>query len=276
MRTSTNKSLPASIGSLLRRLYSDFQRGFNIHPGRGQVLVLMLFLGGCHDPQSSPQSTPSAQVGPDGAYHVFPGEDIQRAMDAAAHDPDHKTVIVHAGTYGPSKAGQAFLQFHHVHDGLVVQASGRVVLTAEAPHLAKAEMPSYPAVVNHVVYFGDGITNATVLRGFRITGANGYVDPLPNQHSFEPGLEPGLFFYWDGGAVKIFGRSYPTLEGCAIENNRTLLCGGGVSVEHRGRESAESGCHAGHSPGVSQIGERRNAERHRSQAKAEGSQAVTR
>src|SRR5437588_77206 len=32
-----------------------------------------------------------------------------------------------------------------------------------------------PPVVNHRLYFGDGVSRQPVLRGFRLTGANGYV-----------------------------------------------------------------------------------------------------
>jgi len=113
------------------------------------------------------------------------------------------------------------------------------VLTAANPEIADAADPGWPAVVNHVVYFGDGISRETVLRGFEITGANGFVtrsdDPLQIQPEIgHPALEKGLFFYLDGGAIKIFGRSYPTIEGVRAHDNATALCGGAVSVEHRG------------------------------------------
>ena len=48
------------------------------------------------------------------------------------------------------------------------------MLTAANPEIADSQAPSFPAVVNHVVYFGDGISTKTVLRGFRITGANNF------------------------------------------------------------------------------------------------------
>jgi len=47
-----------------------------------------------------------------------------------------------------------------------------VVLTAANSAIADKKAPSFPAVVNHVVYFGDGLSTKTVLRGFRVTGAN--------------------------------------------------------------------------------------------------------
>ncbi|MGZ0175056.1 MAG: right-handed parallel beta-helix repeat-containing protein, partial [Planctomycetales bacterium] len=90
---------------------------------------------------------------------------------------------------------------------------------------------------NHIVYFGDGVSAETTLRGFRLTGANGYthdrtLDQLES-NDFQPGLQPGLFYYLDGGAIKIFGRSWPTIENINFEHNWSILCGGAVSIEHR-------------------------------------------
>lgn len=173
-------------------------------------------------------------------FDVWPGDDIQEALELAAADPLRKTVTVHEGTYRPSREGQALVFFNARHDGVRLQAQGRVVLTAANPALADPRAPSYPAVVNHVVYFGDGVTADTVLRGFEITGANGFMTreegELAVDRSFEdePALRRALFFYSDGGAIKIFGRSYPTLERLFIHDNYTSPCGGGVSIEHRG------------------------------------------
>ena len=50
-----------------------------------------------------------------------------------------------------------------------------MTLTAANPQLTTPQAPGFPAVVNHVVYFGDGISSNTVLRGFRIAGANHFV-----------------------------------------------------------------------------------------------------
>ena len=60
-------------------------------------------------------------------------------------------------------------------DGITLEAVGDAILTAANPDLAIKTDAAYPAVVNHVVYFGDGVSRKTVLRGFKITGANGYV-----------------------------------------------------------------------------------------------------
>ena len=43
------------------------------------------------------------------------------------------------------------------------------------------------------------------------------------------------FFYPDGGGIKIYARSYPTIEHVEVYGNYTSPCGGGVSVEHLGQ-----------------------------------------
>jgi len=175
----------------------------------------------------------------DSTYHVYPGDDIQEVLEIAAKDAANKTVIVHAGTYRPRRPGQALIWFNRTHDGITVQGSGKVILTAANPDLASKDAASYPAIVNHVVFFGDGISRRTVLRGFHLTGANnfmaqpedlGQIEP----DSPEPALKKGFLFYADGGAIKIFGRSYPTIEDVEIYDNYTSPCGAGISVEHRG------------------------------------------
>lgn len=186
---------------------------------------------------SSPIKTGADQE--DVGYHVYPGDDIQAALERAARDPVNKTVKVHEGTYRPQVPGQALIWFNARHDGITLEAVGEVVLTAGNPTLADSSAPSYPAIVNHVVYFGDGISRRTVLSGFKITGANHFVtrseEPAPIEpESALPQLVKDLFFYADGGGIKIFGRSYPTIENVDVYDNYTNPCGGGVSVEHRG------------------------------------------
>lgn len=182
---------------------------------------------------------PSPRPGGDEAYYVHPGGDIQQALELAAADPARKRVLVHAGTYRPVRSGQALIWLNARHDGIILEAVGHVTLTAANPDLADPEAPSFPAVVNHVVYFGDGISRRTVLRGFHITGANHFVTrdevPADMQPDADDVLwEKGLFFYTDGGGIKIFGRSYPTIEAVEVHGNYASPCGGGVSIEHRG------------------------------------------
>jgi hypothetical protein len=170
------------------------------------------------------------------AYRVQPGGSIQAALDAAAKDPANKIVYVHAGTYRPAEHGQALIWFNRRHDGITLEAVGEVVLTAANPAIADKKAPSFPAVVTHVVYFGDGISTKTVLRGFHITGANNYTNGTGQQSPIEADDVPKTaFFFMDGGGIKIYARSYPTIERVEVAGNCTSPCGAGVSVEHLGR-----------------------------------------
>lgn len=171
----------------------------------------------------------------DDGYHVFPGDNIQEALQRAATNGTKKVVKVHAGEYRPNSRRQALIWFNTAHDGIRLEADGNVTLTAANPELSARSDPAFPAVVNHIVYFGDGISSNTVLKGFRITGANGF---LTKERTSE--LEPNrtiprnYFFYSDGGAIKIFGRSYPTFQNLEITDNFTRPCGAGISIQHQG------------------------------------------
>ncbi len=169
-------------------------------------------------------------------FHVRAGGRIQDALDAAAQDPSLKKVFVHAGTYRPSAPGQALIWFNRRHDGITLEAIGEVVLTAAHPEISDARAPSHPAIVNHVVYFGDGVSRNTILRGFRITGANNYTTGSGLHSPIESDeIRKTTFFYTDGGGIKIYARSYPTIENVEVYGNYTSPCGGGVSVEHLGQ-----------------------------------------
>ena len=175
-------------------------------------------------------------------WHVFPGENIQSALDQAALNPTSKVVKVHAGVYRPDSKRQALIWFQQKHDGIRLEAVGDVTLTAANPELSDPKSRAHPAIVNHVVYFGDGVSSRTVLQGFKITGANHFVTRSPPEVEANAALEKGLFFYADGGAVKIFGRSYPTLRRLEIVDNYASPCAGGISVEH---EAPARGVRAG-------------------------------
>jgi hypothetical protein len=204
--------------------------------------IILSVLGGCGPGSETPRDGEPGRVraaDTQARYDVRPGDDIQAALDRAAADPVRKVVRVHAGTYRPRRQGQAFVWLNARHDGITLEAAGEVVLTAANPAIADPAAESYPAVVNHVVYFGDGISRGTVLRGFKITGANNFViraeDPGPIQPDVGlPQLAKRLFFYSDGGGIKIFGRSYPTIENVEVYDNYSSPCGAGVSIEHRG------------------------------------------
>ncbi len=209
-------------------------------------LLLACFTLGCGHRDKFPTDVVSSSrpVFDGSSYHVYPGNDIQEVLDKAAEDLVHKIVKVHAGTYRPQSHGQAMIRFLERHEGITLEAVGDVVLTAAHPELADASLDSYPAIVNHVVFFGDGISSRTVLRGFKITGANHYVTRLEEPERLAPSPEVAelqhkhphllLFFLADGGGIKIFGRSYPTIEDAEIYDNYASPCAGGVSIEHRG------------------------------------------
>jgi hypothetical protein len=171
-----------------------------------------------------------------GAYHVHPKGRIQDALEAAAADPVNKKVYVHAGTYRPAGKAQALIWFNARHDGITLEAIGDVILTAANPDVADKAAPSYPAVVNHVVYFGDGVSRKTVFRGFKVTGANNFTTGSGEKSPIESDdIRKTVFFYTDGGGIKVYARSYPTIENVEIYDNYTSPCGGGVSVEHLGQ-----------------------------------------
>lgn len=174
----------------------------------------------------------------DGAFHVHPGDRIQDAVDLAGRNRVVKTVKVHAGVYRPEEERQAMIWLNRRHEGVRLEAVGEVILTAANPEIADKEAASYPAVVNHVIYFGDGISNETVLDGFKITGANAFMTERHTRR-IEPDntIVKNWFFFSDGGAIKIFGRSYPTIQNVEVYDNFTSPCGAGVSVQHEGFNS---------------------------------------
>ncbi|APZ93525.1 right-handed parallel beta-helix repeat-containing protein [Fuerstiella marisgermanici] len=203
-----------------------------------QFTLALGLLSGCSG-SSAPSRFTVISPENDGVYHVRPGESIQAAIESAAANPDVKTVRVHSGTYRPSSHGQALIWFNRKHDGVVLEADGTVILTAANEEIADKSAKSFPAIVNHVVFFGDGVTSKTSISGFKISGANNYVMTTEGDQSIEPDttnsvLQKGLFFYADGGGIKIFGRSYPTIKDTEISDNYASPCGGGISIEQAG------------------------------------------
>jgi hypothetical protein len=199
---------------------------------------VLLLLAGCLQAGSwaALQTKPFTFDAKTGAYHVHPSGRIQDALEAAAADPVNKTVYVHAGTYRPAAKAQALIWFNARHDGITLEAVGEVILTAANPGIADSKAPSYPAVVNHVVYFGDGISRKTIFRGFKVTGANNFTTGSGEKSPIEADeIRKTVFFYTDGGGIKIYARSYPTIENVEIYDNYASPCGGGVSVEHLGQ-----------------------------------------
>lgn len=195
--------------------------------------VSALLIAGC---QSQP-STGTTTSPPPEQMDVHPGDDIQTVLDRAAEN-GCRNVVIHAGVYRPQSTGQALIWLNRRHEGIRIVGEGQVTLRADNEQLTTEGTNGFPAVVNHVVYFGDGLSNETTLQNVRITGANGFqTDEGTDVIQPETGVEQlvrNQFFYSDGGGVKIFGRSYPSLIGVEIFDNDAQPCGGGVSIEHRG------------------------------------------
>src|ERR671919_558806 len=59
--------------------------------------------------------------------------------------------------------------------------------------------------------------------------------PIPKSPIESDDIRKTAFFYVDGGGIKIYARSYPTIEHVEVYANYTSPCGGGVSVEHLGQ-----------------------------------------
>src|SRR5204863_3780694 len=165
---------------------------------------------------------------------VFPGDKIQDALELAARNTTNKIVKVHAGEYRPDSKRQALIWFNKEQDGIRLDAEGRVTLPAANPGLSSPSDPGFPAVVNHVVYFGDGVSSNTVIKGFRLTGANSFLT-REGTREMEPNatIAKNFFFFADGGAIKIFGRSYPAIQNLEVVDNFTSPCGAGISVQQQ-------------------------------------------
>lgn len=171
---------------------------------------------------------------------VWPGMDIQSALDLAADDAKKKIVRVHEGVYRPSQPAQALIYFNARHDGITLEADGEVVLSGANPDVADPLSKSFPAIVNHVVYFGDGISRRTLLRGFKITGANNFMWRSDKPVRIQPEIDlPRLkdrswVHYADGGGIKVWGRSYPRVDRVEIYGNYVYPCGAAMAVENCG------------------------------------------
>lgn len=171
----------------------------------------------------------------DGAYQVFPGDDLQSAVDQAAANPTIKTVRVHPGVYAPRRRSQSLIYLNRRHDGIHLEGIQRPTLTAANAHVADPKSRSFPSVVNHVLYLGDGLSSNTIIQHFKLTGANHFVTTGESLR-IEPDQEirKGRFYFGDGGSIKIYHRSYPVLRDLEIVDNYASPCAGGVSIQHEG------------------------------------------
>ncbi len=171
----------------------------------------------------------------EGAYHVYPGDDLQAVLDMAATNAAVKTLRVHEGLYQPQTHRQALIYLNRVHDGIRLIGMGRPTLSAANPSIADRSSATFPAVVNHVIYLGDGLSTNTLVQNFRLTGANHFVTNS-NQNVMEPdrAYRKGRFYFGDGGAIKVYRRSYPVLRDLEIVDNYASPCAGGISIQQEG------------------------------------------
>ena len=204
-----------------------------IHLSVAALLVWTMGIVGCEPAEVQTRSELKQKL--HGPFHVYPGDDIQAALDQAAQASGDRRVIIHEGLYGPTVRGFAFVSLTAPHEGIHVVADGDVTLTAR-PIIDGEAGPS--ATVNHVLYCGDGLTNKTVIEGLRLTGTDGFVceERIPKESYGErtPDLKKGLFFFLDGGGLKLFGKSAPVFENVTFVDNLTSLCGGGANVDQQG------------------------------------------
>jgi len=151
-----------------------------------------------------------------------------------------KKFIFNPGVYRPHKKGQALIYLNKNHEGVQLIAKGNVILTSQNENISSIENnPFHPDITSHIVYFGQGISNKTTLDGFTLQGSKGFATKEGAQQA-EPGSywKKSFIYYADGGAIKIWGNSSPTLKNLTIKNNYALLCGAGISIEQYGQSES--------------------------------------
>ncbi|MBN9692759.1 MAG: hypothetical protein J0M24_21125 [Verrucomicrobia bacterium] len=171
----------------------------------------------------------------DGAFQVYPGDHLQDVINRAARNPKFKTVRIHPGVYRPRAAGQALIYLNRTHDGVRIMGVGRPTLTAANEEIADRTAASFPAVVNHVIYLGDGLGTNTLVENLRLTGANHFVtNSLQDLMEPDRTIPKGRFYFGDGGAIKVYRRSAPVLRDLEIVDNYASPCAGGISIQQEG------------------------------------------
>src|SRR5947207_14383159 len=86
-------------------------------------------------------------------YHVFPGDNIQDALQEAARNRTNKIVKGHAGEYRPNSKRQALIWFNRMHGGSRLEGAGEVTLRAANPELTGLLSRAFPGGVNPRIYF---------------------------------------------------------------------------------------------------------------------------
>ncbi|MEQ9411119.1 MAG: hypothetical protein RIK87_25630 [Fuerstiella sp.] len=201
------------------------------------ILLLLTLTGfGCTPTSSDVSHTAESTQAADGPIHVRPGQDLQQALDRAADARQYRVLILEPGIYQTDQPQFCLLALTSRHSGVTIEGRPGAVLSA------RSEADPEQAAVSHVIYCGDGLTSDTLIKGITISGARGLATnvgvPVEDYGVRQAVLRQGLFFFMDGGAVKVFGRSSPVFENVVFRDNQTDLCGGAVSIEQQGfRES---------------------------------------
>lgn len=185
---------------------------------------------GCTDPVASRMDSIEEQIS--GPVYASPGQDLQAALDLAASATDDRRLILRPGKYTSDRPKFCLLAITACHNGVVIEGTGETILSGKsADHEAAT-------ILSHVVYCGHGLTSETQIRNLTISGGGESITkvgvPRERYEGLAGRLQQGVFFHMDGGAVKVFGESYPTFEQVHFENNETKLCGGAVSIEQQG------------------------------------------
>lgn len=194
------------------------------------VIVTALLCGCKQNADSASGESPTdVIVGP---VVVSPADDLQSALDRAATAKEDRRLVLQPGTYRTVGPAFCLLAITAKHDGVVIEGTEGATLSARS-----ATDPQSPAV-GHIIYCGDGLSAATVVRGLTLTGAKGLATntgvPSETYGPRTSSLTKGLFYFMDGGAVKIYGSSSPVFDHVEFVDNETNLCGGAVSVEQQG------------------------------------------
>lgn len=171
----------------------------------------------------------------DGEFHVRPGDNLQDVINRAGRNPKFKTVRIYPGVYRPRTHGQALIYLNRAHDGVRIIGVGRPTLTAANEEIADRSAATFPAVVNHVIYLGDGLGTNTLVENLRLTGANHFVtNSLQDLMEPDRAVPKGRFYFGDGGAIKVYRRSSPVLRDLEIVDNYASPCAGGISLQQEG------------------------------------------
>ena len=172
-------------------------------------------------------------AGPDApGHHVRPGDSIQQALEKLRVIPSTRRCSSMPGPTGPRRrvrpsSGSTAARRHHAAGRRRCGADGgkSADCRQRRPQPSGRRQPRGLFRRRHLAEDG--------LARLQITGANNFTTGSGERSPIESDdVRKTLFFYSDGGGIKIYARSYPTIEQVEVYGNYTSPCGGGVSVEH--------------------------------------------